>query len=78
MFNFFPGRGRDAPQDIFRSELHQSTEAVSLIDNPVKLENDCDFLVRPASTGCLHFMCVAEAFDSESESVISQRKTKCV
>ena len=51
------------PQDTFWSELHESIEAVWLIDNPVKLENDVISLF-----GQLR-MCVAEAFDSESESV---------
>ena len=52
------GRGRGAAQDTFRSKLHESMEAGWFIDNPVGLD-----LLNQLR------MCVADAFDSESESV---------
>lgn len=64
----FPGRGHGAQQDSVRSELHESIEAVLLIDNPVKFENAAISVFGQLRRGCLHAMCVPEVFDNEAES----------
>ena len=64
----FRGRGHGATQDSIQFEFRESIAAVWLIDNTVKFENAATSLFGQLRPGCLHFMCVTEALDSEAES----------
>ena len=63
------GRCHGAAQDTVGSELRESIKAVRLSTTQIKFESAAISVFVQLRLGCLHCICVPEAFDCEAGSV---------